>query len=279
MTATTLHRVAIAGALLAMTFIVAASPQQFGTRRIEIPPPDGFVAISTAAPHFNELAQAYIPASNRLVETYTTSADRDAMAGGNGGDLPRYFQVQVLRKLEGTPLSTEEFAQAAAEMEAGLTKAFANLGDKAEEIYAKGNAAIKTQSGSDPNIQVSDFGYLGAFRHEPWGLFFALNTKVTTAMSPKPEQMFCAGTLALINHQLIYLYAYANYHSSADRRWAEAALNAWADAIHAANPDDPALEAGAQRLRGGFNWDRVFFMAGIGAFIGLVYGWLRRRNS
>jgi hypothetical protein len=268
----------VASFLLTLALATVAAPQKFGTRQLEIPEPRGFVPLSTASPRFMELAQGYLPAGNHLLEVYATPADRDVLAGGGGKDLERYLQLQTLRKVEGQPISTGDFAEASKEMESELAKAFANIGDQASQLMQQGNAASKAKSGVDPQIAASDIGYLGAYRHEPWGMFFSISTKVS-AGAAGPQKMICSGALVLIDHQLAYLYAYANFNSAADRTWAQAAVSDWADAIHAANPDDPALEATAEPLRSGFNWHRIIAMGLLGGCVGAVVGVIRRRRG
>jgi hypothetical protein len=268
----------LAGLLLALAVGAMATPQKFGSRQLEIPDPQGFVPLSAASPRFMEMAQAYIPPTNRLVEVYATPADRAVFAAGSGKDLARYLQLQTLRKVEGQPISSADFAEASQEMEAGLKEAFKSVDAQASELLGKGNAAAKEKIGVDPQIGASDFGYLGAYRREPWGMFFSLSTKV--AVGAETHKMICAGALTLINHQLIYLYAYSTFDQPTDRTWAETAVSTWADAVHAANPDDAALEAQSQSL--GFNWKGVgrsaFIGAIIGGLIGIVVTFVRKKQ-
>jgi hypothetical protein len=85
-----------------------------------------------------------------------------------------------------------------------------------------------------------------------------------------------------VDHQLLYLYAYADANDPQARAWAERSVSAWADATRAANPDDPGVESQA-RQRSGFDWGRVvkrgLLFGLIGALAALVAGWLRRRKS
>jgi hypothetical protein len=268
----------IAAMLLTLAVATAAAPQKFGTRQLEIPEPRGFVALADASPMFRDMAQAYLPPDNRLIEIYTTPEDHAVFAGGDAKDLERYLQLQTMRKADGQPISAADFSATAKELESGLQEAFASLDNQASQLTQQGNATFKEKNGVDPHIAAKDFGYLGAFRREPWGMFFAISTKVSIG-TDTPKKMICAGALALIDHQLTYLYAYSAYNSAADRVWAQTAVSDWADAIHAANPDDPALEASAQPFFSHFDWSRVGIGAGIGALVGLVVSLMRRKRS
>src|SRR3569623_46823 len=70
--------------LLAFTGTLAvAAPATFGGRSIEIPSPERYVPVAAAVPKFIEIAQGFLPATNRLVEVYMVPADRAALARGN----------------------------------------------------------------------------------------------------------------------------------------------------------------------------------------------------
>ena len=76
----------------------------------------------------------------------------------------------------------------------------------------------------------------------------------------------------------MYLYSYTNLGSDKDATWAQQAMSAWADAIHAANPDDPKLESQARSERGGFDWKQLAMMGGLGAVIGGLVAVFRGRK-
>ncbi|MEP6939322.1 MAG: hypothetical protein ABI846_06120 [Rudaea sp.] len=254
-----------------------AAQLAFGKRALEIPPPDGFVALAQRAPQYIVASQAYLPTSNRLVDSYASSKAADLLAAGTPTNLDRYFQLQTLRKVEGVALSSADFLAARSEIEASFDKALKDV--DVQKLATSGNAAVKKQTANDPQIALSDVQSQGVFRREPWGLFFTVKSRVSTAAGS--SDLICAGALALINHQLMYLNAYSDYNGPADREWVQRAVSAWADAVHAANPDDPSVAAQVRPF-GGFDWsqlrDKALFGAAIGAFVGIVIALVRRRK-
>jgi len=275
-------RITAGGIALAASLLVAgtalAAPLAFGERNLEVPVPQGFAPVAQRLPQFITLAQGYLPAGNRLVEAYLLPDDATAMESGEQVEIKRYFQVQTLRKLDGVPVSAAEFTEVSGQLEAQLGTMLADAGKLGDELARQGNDAAKRQAGVDPKVGLGGLAYLGSFRKEPWALFFTTRAVVTIDGVQVPAT--AASALAVINHQVAYLYAYT-YEEDASpngRAWAERAVSQWADAVHAANPDDPALEANAKRLGGGFNWSSV----GRGAFIGGLCGmfiWLFRRRQ
>jgi hypothetical protein len=133
---------------------------------------------------------------------------------------------------------------------------------------------------SDPKVALSGIEYLGVYRREPWGLFFSIKSGLSAGDGTN-QTLVCGGALVLINYQLMFLYAYSQYHDDSDRHWAEQATSAWADAVRAANPNDPKVGATAQSLSGlGSGVLRTALIGAIiGGLIGLVASVLRKRQQ
>lgn len=262
-------RLILASTLLLCCAYVAAASLQFGARSLNVPEPQGFTALSNVSPRYMQLAQAYLPATNRLVEAYATPADAKALAEGRASTLTRYLQLQVPRAAEGTPISEQEFTQASKEMEGQFESTMRNSKDTTDDLTKKGNAAVKRATSTDPKVALSGIEYLGVYRREPWGLFFTIKSGVSSGDSNK-ETLVCAGALVMINYQLLFMYSYAHYQDSADREWVEQAASAWADATRAANPNDPAVAAKVKHgFFGGGIWRNTIIGAIIGGIVGL----------
>jgi hypothetical protein len=274
---------AAAGLALAAVTPLSGAPMQFGTRSLDIPSPTGFVPVSEDIPAYIALAQAYLPPGNRLAEIYLAPDTKDALIAGDQPDIPRFFQVQVMRTLEGKPVSEVEFAGAMDQMEAEFAKLVPDMDAEAAKLTERGNENLRTETGEDAKLAISGIRYHGAFRREPWGLFFSMSSEVQASGGYGTEsgRMISAGALALINHQLLYLYAYAEDDGAEAQQWAQGQVSAWADAARAANLNDPAVAAQAEPL-GGFDFGSIGRKALIGGLIGLLIGvifWFRARGK
>lgn len=271
-----MHRLLHSGLLACLTLLCSAqacaATVQFGSRSLSVPPPAGFEAIAAKAPAYIAAAQAYLPAQNQLLDAYAAPAEVQALAAGRPTELQHYFQLQAPRAFLGKPLAADDFAAGSAEIERGMAQEMQKADALADRLTQQGNAAMKRQTDVDPNISLSGIRYLGAYRHEPWGMFFSLRSRVAGPRGS--EEQVGSGAFALINHQVLYLYAYAPYRDEADRKSIEQALSAWADALHAANPDDPAVAATAHRFG---NDNSVYAGAVVGAIGGVALGLLIRR--
>ena len=245
----------------------AAGTMNFGSRSLYVPDPMGFEAISKSVPRFMQLAQAYLPPSNRLVEAYVTADDEAALSLGKPIDLKRYFQLQTLKSLDGTAVSNEEFQSAAGEIESGLKQALGDAEKLGGDLAAQGNKAVKDMTTVDPKVSVSGTGYLGIYRREPWGQFFTIKSKVSAGA--ESTTLVASGGIVLVNYQLVFLYAYSQYKTEGDRQWVQGAVSEWADAVHEANPDDPRA---APKSSLHFDFKGILRMGMIGAVIGGLIG-------
>ena len=263
--------------MFSLSVSALAAPVAFGKRTLEVPAPEGFIALANSSPQYLAAAQAYLPPTNRLVDSYAQPKAAAALAAGTPTNLDRYFQLQTLRKVEGVALSSSDFLSARSEIEKSFDQALKDV--DVQKLTTNGNAEVKKQTDNDPQIALAGIQSQGVFRREPWALFFTVKSRVSTASGS--SDLICAGTLALINHQLMYLNAYSDYNGPADREWVQRAVSAWADAVHAANPDDPAVAAQARSF-GSFDWsrlrDKALIGAAIGALFGLAIALLRRRK-
>jgi len=228
-------RFLLALALLLAATAAGADPMQFGGRSLDIPPPAGFVPIAAISPKLMQTIEAYLPASNRLVETYTAPADAMVLGAGKPPKMTRYFQLQVMRALDGAAVSEKEFQDNTKEMEKGIAQSVRDS-EQLDAQIQHGNAAVERTTSVNPKAAVSGLQYLGMPRREPWGLFFTMQARLT-ATGGMDENMVVGGALILVNRQLLVLGAYAKSNDESNRRWAEQSVSAWADAIRAANSE------------------------------------------
>lgn len=279
-----LRRLATVFALL-LAGAAMAAPMSFGSRTLQIPEPAGFVPTAQDVPQFLALSQGYLPAANRLVEIYVTPDDKAAFAGQHAPQLARYLQLQANRSLEGKPVSATGFDEARDMMEAELEKALGNMDKTAAGLAEQGNEKLQEATGSQAELKFGGVQYQGAFRREPWGLFFTIQSQVSVSGSQVAGDdggaIISAGALVLVNHQILYLYAFAGQADGA-RAWAEHAVSDWADALRAANPDDPALASQATDLSGHtdlFRYGGMAAGAAVGVLIALALLALRKHKT
>jgi hypothetical protein len=276
-----LRRAAL-GLLLAFAGSAQAEPVAFGTRSLEIPAPPGFVAVAQEMPQFLQISQAFLPPQNRLVEIYVAPEDREDLRAAREAPLARYFQLQVGKPVEGMVIAAGDFLQARDTMESELKKALGTLDEQSKQITEKGNEQLKQITGSDVEVEFGQIRYLGTFRREPWGLFFALGSDVSLSDAEgETSSVVCAGALVLVNHQVLYLYAYADDTGASAREWAQDAVSAWAEATRSANPDDPEIAKTAVSMGGNENFKTggAIIGSGVGVIIALLVSRRRRKTS
>lgn len=257
-----------------------AEPLTFGTRMIDVPAPQGFKAVGKTMPKFIEISEGYLPASNRLVEAYLLPDDEQTMLSGGNVDIRRYFQLQTLRALDGRPLSNDEFREVTATIEKQLGSLIAAANEQADALSKAGNAAAEKSAGINPELSIDGMQFVGTFRREPWGLFFTTRARLTV----DGEVTITTGSAAvsLINHQVMYLYAYTydDEDGPFGRSWTERAVSEWADAVHAANPDEASVTAQAEAAKPQSKFLKTTITgAVIGGLAGLVGAIVAKRRK
>ena len=171
--------VAVTCCVFSVSFSSLAAPLAFGKRTLEVPPPEGFVALAKSSPQYLAAAQAYLPPTNRLVDSYALPKAAAALAAGTPANLDRYFQLQTLRKVEGVALSSSDFLEARSEIEKSFDQALKDV--DVQKLTTNGNAEVKKQTDNDPQIALAGIQSQGVFRREPWALFFTVKSRVSSA--------------------------------------------------------------------------------------------------
>jgi hypothetical protein len=281
---------ALAALLCVLALPLAAAPSAvgeyaFGERRLKVPAPEDFEPATVVAPNLMPILASYLPATNRLAETFVDRANVDALAAGTAPALDPYLQLQVLRNVDGVVLSSKDFAAQSSEFERQIEAAMPGLEDEVSRLTESGNAKLADETGVDPQIGFGGSRYLGVFRREPWGLFYSMQAKVTSDRDGIRQEMpvTTSGAVVMINHQMMFLYA--NRYSDSDEGlvWTRDAVVRWAEDLRRVNPDDPALEPQARPLRNGIDWGQALrtglITAAIAATVALLIGLFSRRRG
>jgi hypothetical protein len=230
--------VAAALALALLPAIAGAEPMKFGERTVEIPAPEGFLPVADEAPLLRKITQDFLPPDTRLVEIYLTPVDHEtARAEGTTG-MSQYAQVQAMRAADGVPVSAEEFAMLHANLRATIEAEMAKIDTLADQMAAKGNAALQEITGTDANVSVSGVRYHGIYRNEPWGLFFTASSDVSvagTGMDTEKARITSAVGVVLVDRQIVFFSAYDDRPEELAKAWVQSTVAAWADAARAAN--------------------------------------------
>ena len=266
--------------VLALSFGDAAdaASMRFGKRTLEISAPLDFVPIAASAPRRLQMMQAYLPQTSRLAEVYTRPAAAAQLKRDDRINLDRYFEVQVARKQEGVPASSRIIAASNAEIHAQLRKLMGSADRVVADLAQRGNAELKRTTAQDPGVSLNNMRYVHIYRHEPWGVFLTMKGRLD--VDGQSEDVVGSYAMLAVNFQLIDLYAFSQLHGEADMRWTESALSDWADAVHRANPDDPAIAATVVKQWTPEDFGRIGQILGgaVGVGATLLWGVYRKRK-
>lgn len=219
-----------------------------GGRVIKMPAPAGFERVDGQDTMADKVANAALPASNRYLARFDpqAKADGEKDPATNG----RSFNAQVLRALESEEIGTTTFRQAKSGMKAELDQLSKNMEAEIAKQTGKISGQIKDAAGVDAALNIGNVAVLGYFddTDESLGFSLAMNMEVKVADKTVKSRGLASALLAPVNGRLIYLYAISDYHSDADRQWAEKALVTWRDTVVAANPRVAGPEVRDERV-------------------------------
>jgi hypothetical protein len=234
-------------ALLASAFLpvpARAEPTKFGGRTLEVPVPAGFVPVGRAMPKYMAAAQGFLPAEKPPGRVYVPLLDAQKLRAGMPTNVGRYYQLQVVRSLEGKAVSAAEFGKTIDTMEAELAKWRRRSRRIAARLSAQGNAALDDTNAT--TVSLGQVRMLGVFRKKDWGLFFTNSVGVGLAQgdSRRKSRMLSASGIVRIDGQVLYLLPTPTKRTRT-RAAGRGAVSTWADAVHAANPGTAAVPAAA----------------------------------
>jgi len=266
--------------VLALNFGDAAdaASMQFGKRTLEINAPLGFVPIAASVPRRLQMMQAYLPQTSRLAEVYTQPAAAAQLKRDDRINLDRYFEVQVARKQEGIPATSRIIVASDAEIDTQLRKLMGGADRIVADLAQHGNAELKRATAHDPGLSLNNMRYVHIYRHEPWGVFLTMKGRLDAG--GQSEEVVGSYAMLAVNFQLLDLYAFSQLRSEADMRWTESALSDWANAVHRANPDDPAIAASVVKPWTPEEFERIGQILGgaVGVGVALLWGMYRKRK-
>lgn len=211
------------------------APITFGTRTLQVPAPQGDESVSQKLPMFFSVMEKYVPASNRMVEVYMSHEQLIALVLGTSKAPDRFFDLQVMRVLDGERVSQSQFAAGKPQIVKGLTDSKTLVQHGVDQSLHDANQKMQKLTGKDPGVSVTATSNPGEFRDEPWGVFFT-STLSASATHQATVPMVYSMAIVCIDGQVMYLYAYAHDDGRDGRGWTQHGVSQWADAIRAANP-------------------------------------------
>lgn len=103
----------IASLSLSLTGWAGAEDVSVGAARINVPTPDGFVALADKAPRLRSMVQRNYQPSATLIEYFLTESDFKDVASGHSSSRKRSLIVSVPTSLLGVEMSEADFDQLA----------------------------------------------------------------------------------------------------------------------------------------------------------------------
>jgi hypothetical protein len=193
----------------------AALAQRYrvGKDSVEIPPPAGFITVSTHSLALSDTLRATFPPEMRVIDVFATRAELDTI--GSPPSLDRFFSVMIARDHEHFRATEKQF----------------------DALLSEGEKELRDDSGKS-----------AIYRREPWAYFYAMGAQLTDFGGTR--ERYCSHALALAGQIPLFFTSCTIDTGELERAWLRTAMDRWVDSIHHRNlpaaprePADPAARA------------------------------------
>ncbi len=245
-------------ALLLAAGRCSADVFDIGGHSVNIPAPAGCVRIDGKNPAYDGPIRQGIGRYNRLLALYGLQGDADRLSQGLRPEGATY-QLQVAKQAEEAICSAADFAEARREFRTEFAKS---------PSYEAPVGGGSMQANMNGMLILDDNSNSIAFAGPVHGQI------IDASGTMQQIDMSVAGAMVNAGGRVVLLYADGRANNPADLEWAKTAVLQWRNQVVAANPGPPATSSLFDRI----NWPRVGRGAAIGALVGLVTTFLRKRG-
>lgn len=215
----------------------ASAPLQVGGVAIEAPALPGFNEISKISPDVVALAEAMIPATNRLLGVYLSDRDYEKLVNGESPDFDRYMFIQVHRELENKNVSRADFREISTQLKAQQDTILEDVREDVGKIFDSASDQISKDYDVSLDMQLGDQKSLGVFLDQPNAVAFTSLVKYQGNLEGESFDYIMAGSTMLmkVKRRLLYVYVYSQYETQADVDWVESRTSELANLLLTAN--------------------------------------------
>lgn len=263
------------GAIVAALLLAAASVGHadealvtIGDKSIRVPIEEGYVAASKRVPELHRMTQAALPPTNRLVETYYTPAQLEAVQRGEVTD-GYYFMIQTMRALEPLQVSIADWER----MQPDITRGM--VGSQVQEAIRNDadsrDARISEAAGREVAMRIGDITTPEIYGRSPESVRFLMNIPARFEVGGETHEVAvgAAGALVLVQNKILFVYWYVSPATPESVDVARQRLDATVERIVSLNASDATVESSPQ-LGGGLDWGKLAMKGLVGAAVAVI---------
>lgn len=245
-----------------------------GGTPITIPTPPGFIPVTADMTMLNQFFENFVAPQNKRFATFISEEYLPAIRRGEVPQMARTLSVQTAKTTVDRTITKSDFAKLKDTMQKQNAELMRKVEKEMPGMMEKINSKIEGQF--DAKLDLSLAGIIPLPPHESSDRSLAFSMLVNYAMkTPDGTTTNISGpvTATFLHARGKLLFIYVN-GAEKELEWTRTTAKAWATAILAANPSDAATAA-KESARSGFDWNRVWRSALIGAAVGGLIGLVR----
>lgn len=203
-----------------------------GGTQLEIPPPDGFVALTPELRTVYEFQKQFIWPNNEQLAVFIAESDIPIALRGEIPPLTRVFRVQVARSTAPLSISHSQFEELKEVGRKQVEDGLAKLKKELPLLFDKVSEGVSASLGAEIQIALGSVVPLPA--HEDSDHAFAWSTFVNTnfraELDPDATTVTSVMTSAFVHvkGKVLFLYCYG---AADDLEWTRTASHAWSERI------------------------------------------------
>lgn len=255
-----------------------------GDTTLDIPSPDGFVAVTPQMEPVYSLLQRFVAPINIEFVSFVSAEDAALALRNEIPGLSRRFSVQTARSLQQQRVTSANFAELKALIKSQNQQIAEQTRTAINEAMGEINDDLAEQYDVDLALSISQIVPMPV--HEESERSLAYSAYVKTSVNDEAGNavpIVTTMTLSFIHvrARVLFLYSYAE---ESGLEWSQVASGRWSNAIVNANPltAQSSIDENLPAAPAGIDWRQVGITAIAGAFIGLIVallGWIFRRNK
>ena len=271
----------VAFLLAGLTPVLAlASPITVGGVPVEMPNPEGFVAVTDDMTELATLQRRFVAPGNKQ---FVTFIPHEAASNARQGGLPdfvRRFSVQTAIDIADLDVAAADFRQLQRTIREQNEEIFASNQAEMKAVMQDINKGLSEDLGQELNLSMGEAVPLPPHRETDRTIAYSMITRFgINDASGQPTNMLVAATttVAHVKNRILFFYTYADADSLT---WTREASEQWVDKVLTANPVTHKFRISTlwNRFATRIDWAQVLGSAGAGGLLALAVSLVRARR-
>lgn len=218
--------------------LLHAETFEVGGKKIEIPPPAGYVRVTPEMSEVQRLFAQLIDPDNDMLAVYIAEASAPAARAGELPELERYFVLKVNKKLKSKKITPKEFAKISSYVVTHNNEIVKEIQNRLPSYLDQISQNLSKEYDTEIALKISPMIPLAPHHNSANAFAYSMFIGYELEEGQENASTTTPATVTSLNAsgKLLFLYTYGN---AQDLEWTRTAADSWHTAILAENPPPP----------------------------------------